>query len=220
MHIRRKFAIFILLSVLGLSCIILGTPTPTPEPLTDTPEIPTDTSTPETPTDTPTPAPPCPPAALPIPGWQVYCNDTYEFYVQYPPDAALGDTDFNFARIDLSIVPDTNLSEKYLEIIVHETSDACSSALAEGYPPERVERKNLIINGINYVKESGADAGAGNIWDWIAYTTGRSGLCVSFNFVLHSTNPYNYPTPPPEFAFAAETAVFEEIVGSFNWYAP
>ena len=155
MRSKRKFIIlFVLIPVLSLSCIILGTPTPpptdTPEPLTDTPEIPTDTITPETPTDTPTPAPPCPPATLPIPGWTVYCNDTYEFYAPYPPDAIMGDTDFNFARIDLSIEPDTNLSEKYLEIIVRETSDACSSAMAEGYPSERVERKNLVINGISW----------------------------------------------------------------------
>jgi hypothetical protein len=220
--------LFALFLVFTQACMPTETPTPmptdtaTPQPPTDTaiPELPTFTSTPEVPTDTPTPMPPCPPAVLPIPDWSVYCNETYGFYAQYPADAVTSETDFNYIRIDLPFVPDTNLHEKYVTITVQETSDTCTSSLTSGYAPGSFESKNVMINGINFVEESGADAGAGNYWQWIAYTTGKSGLCVSFGFVLHSVQRLNYPTPPPEFDFTAESAVFEEIAGSIHWYTP
>ena len=132
----------------------------------------------------------------------------------------MGDADFNFVRIDLPIVPDTNLSEKYLELYVRETSDACTGVNTGGYPAGSFETENVMINGKNFIKQSGSDAGVGNYWHWIAYTTGRTGLCVSFEFILHYTNRYNYPTPPPEFDFDLETAVFEQIVETFDWYLP
>jgi hypothetical protein len=228
MRIAPKIILLALCSTFLLACMITGTATPmptdtaTPESPTNTavPGLPTDTSTPQTPTDTPTPVPPCPPAVLPIPDWSVYCNETFGFYAQYPADAVPGDTDFNYIRIDLPFVPDTNLHEKYVEIIVQETSGACTSPLTSGYPPESVQSENVVINGINFVKQSGSDAGAGNYWQWFAYTAGRGRLCVSFDFVLHSVQALNYPTPPPEFDLAAESAIFEEISGSFHWYAP
>ncbi len=221
-----KLISLFILSVLLLACAFNGgTPTAEPDSLsspeasfvdTNTPP-PTQTNPPEPPADLPAAAA-CPPAELPVKGWSVYCNEHYGFYVQYPPESEFEETDFNTARIDLPVEPGTNLGEKYLDIIIQESSATCSSAMAEGYPPEAYESENLVINGKNFLKQSGSDAGAGNIWQWIAYTTGKTNLCISFNFVLHSTNPYNYPTPPPEFDFDTETAVFDQIVETFHWY--
>ncbi len=222
-----KFASIFFLSALLLACAFGGgTPTAEPSPVISAEAAFADTNTPPPPTDTVEPEPPdnalevetCPPAELPVSGWPIYCNEHYKFYVQYPAEAVFEETDFNTARIDLPVVPDTNLGEKYVEIIVQESSAACTSGLTEGYQPESYDSENMVINGTNFLKQSGSDAGAGNIWQWIAYTTGKTNLCVSFNFVLHSTNPYNYPTPPPEFDFEAETAVFEQIIETFHWY--
>ncbi len=229
MRLKLKFLLIVFAALLSSACALIGSPAatetavpPAIEP-TMTPtstEQPTATVTPTASVEGPASGSSCPPETLPIEGWPVYCNDRFGFYFQYPPEATLTETDFNAAHIDLPVEPDTNLGEKYMDLIVQESSSACSSPLAEGYPPEMVTRQNLVIQGINYLKQSGSDAGAGNYYDWIAYSTGRSGLCVYFDFVLHSTNRFNYPTPPPEFNFDAETANFEQIVGSIHWYTP
>lgn len=157
---------------------------------------------------------------LPITNWPFYCDNTHGFFVQYPPDATLGQTDAGITRIDLSVLPATNLGEKFVEITVQENSETCGSPLAAGYVPEAVKTEQLVIYGHTFVKQSGSDAGAGNYYTWIAYSTDRDGKCVSFGFVLHSTNRFNYPTPPPEFDFMLETAVIEQMMGSFRWFTP
>jgi hypothetical protein len=40
---------------------------------------------------------------------------------------------------------------------------------------------------------------------------------VSLDFILHSLNPGNFPVPPPVFDYAAESAVFEQIVSTYAW---
>ncbi len=162
----------------------------------------------------------CPPATLPIADWPFYCDNTHGFLIQYPPDSILGTTDAGITHIDLSVLPGTNLGEKYVEITVQENGETCTSPLATGYVPEAVQTEELVINGLSFIKQSGSDAGAGNYYNWIAYSTGRDGMCASFGFVLHSTNRYNYPTPPPEYDFEAETAVIEQMMGSFRWVTP
>ena len=203
------------------------TPTQTSEPSATIP--PTETAQP---TETSAPigaeALTCPPAAPPLADWPVYCQDTYGFFYQYPPAATVSDASnamdagnaASAVRIDLPVEPGTNLGEKYLDVIVQETDRACESPMAADYPAEMVERQEITINDVPFLKQSGSDAGAGNYYQWIAYSTGWEGVCVSFDFVLHSTNRMNYPTPPPEFDFDAETAVFEQIVGSFSRYTP
>jgi hypothetical protein len=64
---------------------------------------------------------------------------------------------------------------------------------------------------------SGSDAGAGNYYDFTAYTTTQGDTCVSLSFVLHSTAAQNYTPPLPEFDRNAESAVFEQIVATFQW---
>jgi hypothetical protein len=40
---------------------------------------------------------------------------------------------------------------------------------------------------------------------------------VTIAFVLHSANAGNYPTPPPPFDKAAESAIFPTILSTFAW---
>src|SRR5688572_15459598 len=82
------------------------TPTPTAT------QMPTQTSTPIPLTVTPTP---------PTGDWLGYTNSYYGFQLRYPPRLEdLPSPDPNYARIDLSFDHSTNLSEKYLEVIVVE----------------------------------------------------------------------------------------------------
>jgi hypothetical protein len=117
-------------------------------------------------------------------------------------------------------MPDTNLSEKYLNLVVMTNATTCTSPFTSGYAPGSFTSVPVTINGIAFVKESGADAGAGNYYQWTAYSTLKDGNCISMGFVLHSTNPGNHATPPPVFNEAAESAVFGEIMSTFGWLVP
>jgi hypothetical protein len=177
---------------------LLPTPTPTFAPATATPTF--------TPTVTPTPT-------SPTGDWLTYTNSYYGFQLRYPPRLEdLPSQNNNYARIDLSFDHSTNLSEKYLEVIVVENANPCLSPLPSPNPPEPI-----TINGIPFLKQTGEVGGSGHIQQWITYSTLRDNVCVSLDFILHSLNPGNFPTPPPVFNYAAETAIFETIVSTFTW---
>jgi len=152
----------------------------------------------------------------PAANWLTFTNSKYGFEFKYPPGGQIvpGNTD-NFARINLPFVPGTNLSEKYLEVIVVENANPCRSPLATSSILETSE--TVIINGISFLKETGQDGTAGHINKWTAYSTSRGNACVSLDFVLRAANPGVFPTPPPLFDEAAESAVFGQIVSTFAW---
>jgi murein DD-endopeptidase MepM/ murein hydrolase activator NlpD len=148
--------------------------------------------------------------------WLTFTNTKYGFQFKYPPEGQIvaGNTD-NFARINLPFQPGTNLHEKYLEVAVVENANPCRSPVASSSIVNSSE--TVTINGIPFLKEIGGDSGVGNIYQFIAYSTLRDNACVSLSFVLHSVNPDNFPTPPPVFDYASETAVFTQIVSTYIW---
>jgi hypothetical protein len=158
------------------------------------------------------------PTQTPQSTWKTYQDTTYGFQLSYPEQGTLAEgTDGQGTRIDLPFAAGTNLHEKYVQIDVLENTDVCSSPLAQGYEPETLQEEQISVNGIDFHTASGGEGAAGNIYEWTAYTTTRDSTCVSVSFVLHSVNPFNYPTPPPEFDRASETGVFAEIISTFTW---
>jgi hypothetical protein len=156
-----------------------------------------------------------PPATL-ASDWLTFTNTKYGFEFKYPKEGQIldGRTD-NYARINLPFMPGTNLSEKYLEVIVVENVNPCRSPLGTSSAPQTSE--TVIINGISFLKETGEEGAAGNIFKWTAYSTLRDNDCVSLDFVLHSINPDVFPTPPPLYDEAAESAAFGQIVSTYVW---
>jgi hypothetical protein len=100
---------------------------------------------------------------------------------------------------------------------VVEGANPCVSPVVDGNP---TSSENVTINSIQFLKQIGQGAAAGNRYDWTAYSTTRNNACTSLAFVLHSANPDNYATPPPLFDPAAESAVFTTIMSTFNWITP
>jgi hypothetical protein len=150
--------------------------------------------------------------------WLTFTNITYGFEFKYPPQGVIagGRTDI-FARLDLPFTSGTNLSEKYLEVAVVENATSCSSPVAASSSVQSSEMVNL--NGISFLKETGGDSAAGSMYQFVAYSTQRDTVCVSLSFVLHSSNPGNFSTPPPVFDYAAESAVFVQIASTYTWLA-
>jgi len=144
-----------------------------------------------------------------------YVNTKYKFTFNVPAQGQISNQTDNSAHITLPFTPGTNLGEKYLDVLVTENATTCSSPLTQGYAPGSFQSQQVSINGQTFTKESGSDAGAGNIHDWTAYSILKGTTCISLSFVLHSTTAGNYPTPPPAFNSVAESAVFTNIMSTF-----
>ena len=197
---------------LGTNLNIGSIPTPTPPPV-ETP-VPTVTQTP-IPDTSPTPTIQVTPTT-PAGNWLTFTNFTYGFQFNYPAEGQiLPDGTDNFTRIDLPFVQGTNLREKYLEMIVLENANPCRSPLATSSMLETSE--TVVVNGITFLKETGGDGGVGHLHQWVAYSTSKDNVCVSLDFILHSLNAGNFPTPPPVFDYDTESAVFGQIVSTFAW---
>src|SRR5688572_12160228 len=196
-------------------------PSPTSTPV---PSSPTPTITPDGPSATATPTPDLPPpppasqtATPTIPmDWLTYTNSYYGFQFRYPPRLEdLPSQDNNYARINLPFAPGTNLGEKYLQVDVVENANPCRSPVAASSFVQSSE--TVMLNGITFLKETGQEPAAGNLYQFVAYSTARDNACVSLSFVLHSVNPGNLATPIPVFDYAAESAIFEQIIGTYMW---
>jgi len=146
----------------------------------------------------------------------VYQNVKYNFKFTLPTGATIASQSDNAGRVNLPIAAGTNLLEKYLQVNVVDGANPCVSPAVEN----PVSSENVTINNIQFLKQTGNGAAAGNRYDWTAYTTTRNNACIALAFILHSANPGNYQTPPPLFDPAAESAVFTTMISSFNWITP
>jgi hypothetical protein len=153
----------------------------------------------------------------PTPAAGVYQNQKYNFKFTLPTGATVVNQTDSAGRVNLQFTTGTNLSEKYVQVNVVENVNPCvSPAVGETTnPPE-----NVTINNIQFVKRTGQDGAAGNIYDWVTYSTSRNNACINLAFLLHSLNPANFPSPPPVFDKNAESAVFAQIINTFNWINP
>jgi hypothetical protein len=212
------------------SIVRSGGPIPTTTSIATSTAVPTvvaptstPTAVPVQPTATFTPVPIFT-ATIPAPvtsGTLPYTNQRYGFGFTYPANGVITVSQDSFAHLNLPFTPGTNLVEKYLEVIVFENVATCSSPLARGAIAGSVTSEQVTaMNGLQFLKESGQEGAAGQVYEWIAYSTSRGTACVTLNFVLHSTNPSNYPVPPPLYNKDLESAVLLDIVSSFNWTVP
>lgn len=143
--------------------------------------------------------------------WNTYQNVQFGFSFKFPPGSSIASQSDNSGRVYLPITQGTNLKEKYIDVKVVEDASTCKSP-ASGIVSST---ENVTINGTPFLKEVGSDGAAGNIYNWTAYSTAKGTDCISLTFVLHATNPGNYPTPPPTYDMTAESAVFSTIMSTF-----
>ncbi len=191
---NRVVAISCAITLLALTACNIAVPTPTLAPI---------------PMSSPLPSP-----TGPV-GWLTY-TDTYgDFSIQYPPDATLYLE--AMTRIDFSILPDTNLVEKYLQIEFGPAASPCLNPLGAGYAPGTIPQTPVTINGIDFILEEGADAGAGSFYEWQSYSVSNGSICISLEFILHSSNPSFYDPPPTEFDRALESGIFAQVMDTFHW---
>jgi hypothetical protein len=144
-------------------------------------------------------------------------NTKYNFKFTLPTGATIQSQSDTLARVNLPFSSGTNLSEKYIEVVVRENVNPCVSPTMDG---ASATTETVTINNIQFTKQSGQGVALSNIYDWVAYSTTRNNACISLTFILHSANPGVFTTPPPVFDKNAESAVFSTIMNSFNWINP
>jgi len=144
-------------------------------------------------------------------GWSTFQNTKYVFSFQYPPGSSVASQSDNAGRVYLPFAPATNLVQKYVDVSVVEDSTTCKSPATT----QQATSENVTINGLPFLKETGSEGAAGQMYDWIAYSNDKGGDCISLTFVLHSSNAGNFPTPPPLFDATAESAVFATVMSTF-----
>lgn len=152
-----------------------------------------------------------------VSNWMAYCDDYFGFGFKYPPGGQPTPPTESRVILYLPVLPDTTLLEKYILVEPAEGVTECASTLAEGYESGFLQTEQFDVGGMPFAKQVGGDAGAGSIYDWMAYSTAQNGNCVTLSFVLHHTNADAYATPPAEFDPVAETAVFETILATLTW---
>jgi len=165
----------------------------------------------------PVPTQPLPCTSTPAPTTNTYQNAKYNFKFTLPTGATISNQSDAGGRADLPFSSGTNLSEKYIEVSVVENANPCVSPVMDNVS---ATTENVTINNIPFNKQTGQGVAAGNIYDWVAYSTVRNAACISLTFVLHSTNPANTSPPPPVFDKNAESAVFTTIMNSYGLITP
>ncbi len=75
------------------------------------------------------------------------------------------------------------------------------------------------INGIDFLKATSSDAGAGNYYETTSYRTLHAGQCYAIEYTIHSSQIGNYP---PEYQLkpfdkTKLTDVLDRIVGTFKF---
>jgi hypothetical protein len=183
-----------------------------PSGITSTPIVPSATPgvTPTATTASSTQAPTA--TGTSISGWNTYQDVKFGFSFQFPPGSSVSGQTDNSGHVSLPIsTPGTNLFEKYLDVSVVEDAPTCKSS----HSSSQSTSENVTINDTPFLKETGSEGAAGNIYDWIGYSAYKGTDCISLNFILHSNNPGVFPTPPPVFDKTAESAVFTTIMSTF-----
>ena len=185
----------------------------TPAPTT---AVPTTATTPVPTTAVPTtPTTPVPTTAVPTTGSTSgsYQNTKYNFRFSLPSGAKIVSQSDTVGQVSLPIVnAGTNLRSKSIQIHVREGVSPCDSPAVE-HP---LTSENVTINNIPFFKETEEGAAAGNRYDTTAYSTTYNNACISLSFVFHSENPYNYPTPPPQYDKVSEFAVIDATMATYS----
>ena len=143
-----------------------------------------------------------------------YRNQTIGFSLHFPMSWQTTDASANPVVYTLPVDPGTTLVEERLEILTTANAADCKESTYGGASgaPEQV-----TINGIDLLKETGTDVGAGQIRDWSSYSVMKGSTCINVTFVLHSVAAGVYSTEPAPFDKAQEMQMFDSVISTFQF---
>ena len=112
----------------------------------------------------------------------------------------------------------TNFGEAKFTVGTSADPDAVKNCLINSYG-EMGTTTEVTINNQKFTKINFTDAGAGNLYDTTSYRTILNGQCYAIEYIIHSSNIYNYSPDQgvKEFDKAKVTAQLESMVQSFSF---
>lgn len=136
--------------------------------------------------------------------WSTYASSTLGFSVRYPAGYTL-----NTAYVNQTLGPGANI--RGVQVVIPATmatgtnlaSDSgvsveqlpkATSCTANLFMGDQVgSTSNSTANGVDYSMATGADAGAGNLYNETVYAIVGSSPCTAVRYFVHSTQLGNYP---------------------------
>lgn len=148
------------------------------------------------------------------PGWEPYTNDACGFTIYIPPGSEIRVSEMDDSvRIALPVLEEgTNLLGK--DLTVECSSNPAEKALNAAHI---IEVSESVFNNINFHIEKGEEGAAGSFYQAIKYSTEKDGKYPLISCVLQSGNLSMYGSDVTEFNYAIESAVCEDVMGSFGW---
>jgi hypothetical protein len=155
-----------------------------------------------------------PPTATPLySNWLTYTNTKWGYRFQYPPGSFINTDDGDSLWLYLPIQSGTDLSSKFLITGASDTGNGCQGYLD---PSSSIHPETVVINGQTFLKWSTTDQNMNSLYKTTHYAVERGTVCLELGFTLRSGLAYD--PPPPHYDEAAESAVFEQILSTFNWF--
>lgn len=119
--------------------------------------------------------------------------------------------------VNKSFYPNTNFSNANLRVGRSTDPNAINTCTTDTSGGEKIDGvKN--IEGYSFTKFTSREGAAGNIYDLTSYRGIVDGDCYSIEYLIHSTNIYNYPEGQvKEFDENKLKNEFEKIINSFDF---
>jgi hypothetical protein len=136
--------------------------------------------------------------------WKTYENTGLGVQFKYPQEVEIVLEKENEIRINLPIISEQYVSEKYLLVNKKYTDGECSNPLFTRIG----ETEAITINSVDFVKETGGGAAAGSTYYSVSYSTLKNNWCTSLSFVVRS---HSYKLDKNK-----EYAIFDQIISTFE----
>ena len=136
--------------------------------------------------------------------WNIYKSEEFGFEIKYPQKAEIISEKENEIRINLPIISENYVSEKYLLINLKYTDKECLNPMST-----RIEKtEEVTISDTDFIKETGGGAAAGSVYYSESYSTLKNNWCLSLSFVVRS---HHYSVDKNK-----EHAVFNQIISTLE----
>ena len=145
-----------------------------------------------------------------------YTNDKVGFSIQFPMVWQTADETANPVIYEVPATVGTTLVRKTFEILTANNASDCKETAYSSASGSTLPEK-VTINGVDFLKETGSDIGAGNIHDWTSYSVMKGSTCINLTFVLHSAAAGVYSTEPAPFDKVEESKMFDAMISTFRF---
>jgi len=157
-------------------------------------------------------------------GWKTYTNTQYGFEFKYP-QTDIGKRIYS-SNETVFILPiaeegmNTNIDGKVLNLVIKPKVSG-SACVGPNYYAVG-ESVNVVINGIQFLKQNGGEGAAGHGYRYEDYTTEKNNICITMSFVISSYNDlqmpvYNGGKAFVQYNFLEERPIFDQIMSTFKF---